>query len=223
MKKLLYLCLVGVLCFTLVGCGNKDNNNNNNENGNNNNGGAFEYGEDFINKNLKGDFWLIYKITHYEGGDRDSRTIEIRKTDKGYFFATSDDEDGILFIKNGDVYDWYGYSDGVYKSIGLPMEKEAVEGMMAGLTMYMSGYAAYDSMLNKTGSDTVAGRSCDKFAMDFSYPYANYKYKHTYCIDKATGVGLKLTVEAQSGGQKAGYEFEATKFQTSGVTLPEYE
>ena len=40
MKKILCLCLIGVLCFALVGCGNKDNDNNNynNENNNTNNG-----------------------------------------------------------------------------------------------------------------------------------------------------------------------------------------
>ena len=38
MKKILCLCLIGVLCFALVGCGN-NNNNYNNGNDNTNNGG----------------------------------------------------------------------------------------------------------------------------------------------------------------------------------------
>jgi len=61
MKKFLSLILIGMLCFTLVGCGNTDNNNDNGNNNNNqnNNGG---------NKNEEtgaAKFFNIFKSNNY--------------------------------------------------------------------------------------------------------------------------------------------------------------
>ena len=99
-------------------------------------------------------------------------------------------------------------------------EQSNIENMASGITMYMTEYAGHGSSLQKSGSDTIAGRSCDKYTMDYTHPSAKYKY--TYYIDKATGVGLKFTMDLTSAGEKMGYEYEATKFQTTGVTLPSY-
>jgi len=86
----------------------------------------------------------------------------------------------------------------------------------------MTTYVMYGDMLNKTGSRTVAGRNCDEYIFDYTYPGFGYKYQYTYCIDKATGVCLLVQIAIEGAGEKIGYEFECTKFETSGVSLPAY-
>jgi len=218
--------VVIILCFVLLGSGKKDETNNN-SNGNNDdnssineNNSDFAYGQDYIDQHLKGDYLIAYTVTTYSDGDSDSTTIEIRKTDKGYYYSADGSE--ILFIKNGDAFDMYSGSDGSFMKIGVSYDKETVQSMMLGVA-YMTSYASFATSLAKIGSGTIAGRACDKYEMDYSHPLYDYKFKYTYFIDKATGVGLKFSVDAASGGQKSGYEYEATKFQTSGVTLPNYQ
>ena len=222
MKKVLGIILIGVLCLTIVGCGKKTNNNNTdtNNDSNNRNSETFEYGQNYIDNHLQGDYWIIYNLTNYQDGENDVTTIEIRRTAEGYYFL-SDGSEG-LFIKNGDSYDMYNGYDGEFEKSEIPMQSEYVEAMMNAYTMYMTSYVGYSQALNKIGTDNVAGRSCDKFAMDFTYPVYNYKYKYNYCIDSATGVGLRFIIELSGSGQKMGYEFEATKFQTDNVELPPY-
>ena len=187
----------------------------------NNSGGnkteEFTYGQDYINKNLAGDYWIIYSITRYENGDSESITAEVRRTSKGYYYAYDDFE--MLFIKNGNGYDWYYGYDGDFQPWGTATEDEATMHMGMGLG-YMNAYSSYGSSMERSGSETVAGRDCAKYVYNYNYPFAAYKYKYTYCIDKKTGVCLKVTIEVQGQGQKAGYEFLCTKFQTSGVSLP---
>ena len=214
------VAIIAVACFFLLGKGDKSDDKNGDNGNKNTNIEAFEYGQDYINNNLKGDYWLVYNVTHYSGSDSGGVTMEIRKTSKGYFYSA--DGSDMLFIKNGDKYDQYYQDDDVYTNSGMQWDQDWVESMMAGVTTYMIGYAGYGTSLQKSGTGTIAGRSCDKYTMEYSYPGISYKYKHTYFIDKATGVGLKLTMDAQTGSEKAGYEFEATKFQTTGVSLPAY-
>ena len=226
--------VIVVVCLVMLGGGDKSGGNGNGDNTSNNGGNGgndsngnderserFEYGEEYISKHLKGDYWIIYKISTYDNGDADTKTVEIRKTDKGYYLASDGSE--VMYIKNEDKFDTYYGSDGEFTNSGMQIEEEYVKAMISGISLYMTAYATYESDLVKSGSDTVAGRSCDKYVMEYSHPYANYKFKYTYCIDKATGVGLKHTMEASAGGEKAGQEFEATKFQTSGVSLPDYK
>jgi len=208
-----------VLLFALTGCGKNDNTEKPSNSNNSGSGDVFEYGQEYINNNLK-DYWLEYTITSYENGNTDSATMEVRKTEQGYYWAV--DGSSMLFIKNGDKYDMYMESDGSYVNSGVQQEKDAVEGMMSGITTYMMGYAGYSSELKKSGTEVIAGRTCDKYIMEYSYPGYNYKYNYIYYIDKETGVGLKFTMDIVSGSEKVGYEFEATKFETSGVTLPSY-
>ena len=221
------IALLGVMLFMLTGCGTKEDTNTPNNggtttnSGNNTAGESFEYGQNYIDNHLKGDYWIAYNLTTYENGESDSSTIEIKKTDAGYYFSQNGSEG--LFIKNGDKYDMYNGSDGEYtKSEYMQYDKDYVELMMNAYTMYMTSYVGYANALSKSGTDTIAGRDCDVYKMDYNHPMYNYQYKYTYYIDKDTGVGLKFSMDLSGSGQKMGVEFEATKFQTSGVSLPNY-
>jgi predicted small lipoprotein YifL len=182
-------------------------------------GEAFEYGEQYILNHLK-EFHLIYNITTYENGETDTSTVEQIRTQDGIFWGISN-EDGMLLIKNGDSYDMYANTgDGTYEKAGMQYTKEMVDSLLAGMNAYMMAYTAYGSEMKKTGETTVAGRDCTEYTFEFSVPY---KYKNTYCIDKETGVCLKINIEVAGAGQKTGYEFEATKFVTSSVSLPAHQ
>ena len=72
MKKILSLFLIGALCFTLVGCGNKDNDDNNNYNNNDNsntNNGDINNNPQYndLEERLKSD---IFSIKYPEGWEK---------------------------------------------------------------------------------------------------------------------------------------------------------
>jgi hypothetical protein len=219
----LTLILAIVLSLSvLTACGGENGNSasSGSGDGSNNNGGAFEFGEDYISNNLKGDYQIIYNVTAYQDGETENITMEQIRTAEGYYWATGDD--GVLFIKNGENYDLYVKNGDKYENSGILYPKDTAEIMMSSVSMYMTTYAAYGDSLNKTGSQTIAGRDCNEYTLDYTYPGFGYKYKYTYCIDKETGVCLKVQMAIEGAGEKIGYEFECTKFQTSGVSLPAY-
>jgi len=245
MKKAVAFTLALVLVLSLAACGgNKSDasggdkntpsaNSGGSSGGDNNAGGnggdsndgineLFEFGEEYINNHLPAEYWIVYSITTYQNGETDNVTMEQIRTPEGYYWASGDD-DGMILIKNGDNYDVYMKYDDVYENMGMSYNKEIAELMMIGISTYMQTYAMYGSSLDRAGSQTVAGRDCEVYAFDYTYPVLGYKYKYTYCIDKATGVCLKSQIAIDGAGEKIGYEFECTKFQTSGVALPKYK
>jgi len=185
-------------------------------------GGAFEFGLDFIEKNLKGSYHIVYDITAFSDGEEDSISMEQIWTPEGFYFASNGD--GMLFIKNGEVYDVYADSgDGEFEKLPMTYPKDMAEAMVAGITGYMTTYASFADSLERDGSETVAGRDCEKYNLDFTHPMYNSKFKYTYSIDKATGVCLKFKMDLLSDGKKIGYEFVCSEFKTSGVSLPKYK
>jgi hypothetical protein len=184
--------------------------------------GSFDYGQSYIDNNLPDSYRLVYSITAYDNSGVSSVTWEQIRTSKGYYFNT-EDGDGLLFIKNGQTYDLYILgSDGVYENSGMDFEQSYVENLMSGFLGYMTNYVAYQNSMSKSGSDTVAGRACDKYS--FAYAHALYgSVTYSCSIDKATGVCLKWSMDAQAHGEKGGYEFVCTHFSTSGVSLPAYK
>jgi len=229
MKKLLAIALIAILALSLLTACNGNSNtpggggNNNSAGGNNSGGDKFEFGEDFIKNNLKGSYHIIYDISTFDNGAENKITMEYIQTDEGFYWSDGS-SDGMLFIKNGDKYDvYFGDGDGKFMSLGMQYDKATAEAMMFGLSGYMTAYGAYGSQMNKVGNKTFAGRDCIEYTYDITAPVYNYKYKNSYYIDKETGVCLMVSMEVQGAGQKVGYEFEATKFVTSGVSLPSYK
>lgn len=233
MKKILAFALILALALTLMtacdlgdilGGGDNDDGGGSNSSKDKGSDEKFGYGTDFINNNLKGNYWVVYNISTHSNGDTDSAVMEQRRTSEGYYYATDGGEEGMMFIANGDDYDLYmPNGDGLYTKSGITYPKDTAESMMYGISMYMSSYAGFGSELVKSGSATIAGRDCEKYTFDYTYPVYGYKYKYTYFIDKATGVCLKFDMELNGAGQKIGYEFECSKFETSNVKLPDYE
>ncbi|MDR2700162.1 MAG: hypothetical protein LBC12_05060 [Nitrososphaerota archaeon] len=184
--------------------------------------GSFDYGQNYIDNNLPDSYRIVFSITAYDSNEVISLPLEQIRTLNGYYFDTGVG-DGLLFIKNGTIYDLYVLgSDGVYENSGVNFEQSYVENIMSDLWGYMTNYVAYQKSMMKVGSETVAGRACDKYSLTYTQPlYGSVTYSCS--IDKATGVCLKWTCDAQASGEKGGYEFVCTNFSTSGISLPTYK
>lgn len=190
-------------------------------------GGTFEYGTDYIETHLGNNFWIIYTVTGYENGKTSLSTWEQKRTENGIYYAVTEDgdKDEILFIKSGESYLIFDKDgDGEFVTYGDTQSKEMVELQLLLFNVYMGYYSSWGTSLSpqSAGSQTIAQRDCAKYTYEYNYPGYG-KFKYTFCIDKETGACMKVQAEVVEQGQKAGYEFECTKFQRGGVTLPDYQ
>lgn len=211
------LILVLVLAAGLTACGGNDDDNDGGD-------GTFEYGTDYIESHLGTNYLVAYTITTHDGGSSASYSMELRRTENGYYMVDPDQsDDGILYIKGtGGYYEYAKNETGVYeKHYDTAISETTLSLYIGSVTVYMSIYAGYGATMQRNGSETIAGRDCAKYSYDYNYPGYG-KYKQTYCVDKETGVCLKFTVEWPGSSQKSGAEFLCTKFQKGGVTLPAY-
>ena len=225
MKKIFAIAPVLVLALSLLtACGGGGNNSSGNSVNKNGGGEKFEYGQDYIAQNLKGDYSITYK---YSISGQDDLIMTHTKTSAGYYYNYMGMEG--LFVKNGDKYDTYqGSAETGFTKVDFmdPLTEEEVKndsmyslvyGMIDG---FMIQYGNDTSGMKKDGTATVAGRNCEKYTFQIAGMGAAYKY--SYYIDKATGVCLKWDYDVAAGGQAASMTFECTEFKTSGVTLPSY-
>jgi len=169
--------------------------------------GSFPYGEAYIDSHLTSDYWIVYKS---------GQTVECRRTDEGYYYATGSGEQMTeqLFIKNGEEYTMYEKNPffAVFAEQPVANAKEMAESMMASSLSLMKVHLQMAHTLKKAGSEIIAERDCAKYTTALEHSDASL----TYWIDKETGLCLKSAAGAMT-------TFECTKFQTGGVTLPEAE
>lgn len=167
--------------------------------------------------NFTGDYSITYKMTASEGG---TSLQTYMHNSQGYYTSFGDAGSGstmrTLYLKNGDTYDAYlDWGDGSgFNSYGTSMPEEEIEqGFIFLSTKSMVG-DLYGGILKKDGSETVAGKSCDKFSATITAEGVTGKV--SYSFDKQTGVLMKWTTESPGGSMV----YECTEFKTSGVTLP---
>ena len=177
----------------------------------------FSIGKDEIKSNFKGDFSITFQL-HISASDESAEMTIMRSSD-GCYLATPDFQ--YLYIKNGDTYDLYFPSDdGFYKVDFIePQTEEQVEANMGVLYDLITTHSSI-SGLKKDGSETVAGRSCDKYtesAVGFGLALGA-----TYCVDKETGACLKFQYDMATQEGMGRMTFECTEFLTSGINLPAY-
>lgn len=185
--------------------------------------GKFDYDKNYITDNLKGDYSITYKMTYYSNGkETDSYNVKNVRTADGYYISLNDSSTNYLYIKNGDLYDYYygNPEDGFQKLGNIQYTKEEIDAQSSAFLGYMTFYSSNSSNLKRNGSKTIAGRKCEKYT--YSAKVLGYSVKHEYYIDKDTGVCMKYFFEAGGKGEKSGYDFECVEFKTSGVSLPSY-
>lgn len=185
-----------------------------------------DYTWEYILSHLPAEFSISYKIILNDDYGQETFYSKVVRTSKGYYFeGEGGPENSDLYIKNGDKYDNYYYDYYEKKFVfndGYPQSSQSSldDKFLISCGIYMAPWATTTGF-TKSGSQTIAGRSCDKYIFNAVAPGVNISY--TYFIDKATGVCLKMTFEASAGSQYGGYEFECIEFKTTGVTLPSYE
>jgi hypothetical protein len=193
-------------------------------------GGSFEYDSDYITEHLTGDYTITYKVTFYSTGEAPAVSNQkITRTSAGYYFETRGtsegevEEESRLYVKTGSEYYLYQYNedDDIYVlEHSTPYDEETMKQQVTAYMSYLSMHSE-QSGLKSDGTDTVAGRSCDKYKYSISLlGMAGMAY--SYSIDKETGVCLKYAIDVSGGGQKTGYEFLCTEFNTTSAVLPEF-
>jgi|GEM_PF-3101697 len=176
--------------------------------------GGNNNGKGSINNNYKGDYSITYKST-MPGVEGEQRQVFMR-TSQGYYFEVPGMKS--LFIKDGDEYlsynDMRGNGLEVY---GDPITQEQAEDIFTavyGFKVLPAAEELYGAKLKKDGTETVAGRKCDKYSTTITGEEGTGKV--SYCIDQQTGLILKSAIEG--AGNKIVQE--CIEFKTSGITLP---
>lgn len=168
---------------------------------------------------LKGDLSITMKTTDSTLKDWESIQVSMR-TAEGYYYSISG-EGGFkqLYVKDGNNYqvymDW-GQGEG-YINYGTPTSKEQIEDVIFYNSTYKKVEKLYGSVWKKDGTETVAGRICDKYTITIAAEGKTGTM--SYCYDQKTGIQLKSSAETSEGKLVT----ECTEFKTSGVVLPKLD
>lgn len=219
-KFILIIALVLTAVFTagfLTACGGDDGS-----------GGDFEYGSEYIKNHLGTNYSITYKFTSFVDGKESNYSQTNIRTSEGVYLSVSSDTGSsiihYLWIKNpSGKYDYYtgNPTDGFSKT-SLEYTESEIDLQSTVFLEYMSSYNVYKSGLKKDGTATVAGKSCEKYTYNYSYP-GHGTYKFSYWIDKASGVCLKYAWDVVVSGEgSGGYTFECTEFKIGNAELPRY-
>jgi len=185
-------------------------------------GGGSEYGPDYVAQHLTGDYWITYRYSASGSGTGSSDAVDmtLARTSEGYYWKAFGDE--ILYIKNGDTYDTYlrTTADAGFTKFenSQPVTQAEMEDSFSSFTAFMTQYGEAGSGMVKAGTETVAGRSTEKYTWNASLLGISIDY--AYWIDQETGVCLKYDYSMSTKSEGAGMTFECTEFKTSNVTLP---
>jgi len=223
MKKFITLSIALLLIFSLTACNliSLDIGD----------GSDFKYNSEYVKENLTGDYSITYKSVTYGNGQIESTNyFKVISTDEGVYTEITDEDgykSGYLFVRNGDNYILCEGSpeDGFTKPESLEYayqvtkeQAEAYGGM--GLNYFINYYSDMASLMKSDGTETIAGRKCDKFKAGITILGAGVQ--NFYSVDQQTGICMKFALAASAQGESGGMEFECVEFLTSGVQLPAY-
>lgn len=181
-------------------------------------------------------FSMTLRYYGSDGKDSSEYTIAYIVSDKGYYYRSSEDEQGVLFVSRGnDRYDYY-YLDETARTKTLYLDNtyarhDFTQYLLSFGTSYASDY------FERKGTDKVAGRKCEVYEFDYAKAYkkaasvagamlgedlSDYKFKYTYYLDSALGICLKQTYEASDGKESGAYGFEVTAFDDGPQSIDAY-
>ena len=172
----------------------------------------------YVASHLTDDFSITYSV-QYTGSE--AYSMSMTRTAAGYYLAIAGS--AMLFIKNGDKYDVYvddrndnftlvDYLDNY--------SEEEVQTQISTFFVLMTCYSGSEQNMVKTGTNRIAGRECDSYALDYSNVGMDQSF--IYSIDKATGVCLKYCFDIGSSQDNQSFSFECQEFKVGGVSLPAY-
>jgi len=232
MKKIISLSLALILALSLAACGGSGNSGGNSTNppvtqgGNETpSGGALgNFSKDFIKNNAGSNFIYTYTVTATGTAADGAETRTVIVTDEGHYYkyerpstsAIGENKSEYWYIKNADgkcdVY-YRRSDDTIAKQDDAAPDDWVGNCLSLDFISRVALYENYANYLKKDGSETFAGRDCEKFSLD------GKDGKCEYLIDKATGLSMKYKLDHYPNGTD---EFSATELTTGGQSLPAY-
>lgn len=182
------------------------------------------YGKDYIKNHLGNNYSITFTVKTKVDNQTDTKTETMIVTEEGYYYISeANNINGQTnqenwFIRNSaNEYDmWFRNSQGIIGRSSFGNTTCTEEDLQITLGMEFTYMSMYDGtgmaqFMEKSGTDTIAGRECDKYIYGGTYPYL---------IDKETGVCLKFTMATLTGGGIT--EYEVANFTVGGASLPAY-
>lgn len=140
-----------------------------------------------------------------------------------HWLLDSEDNEGTAYYlnKEGDHAYIYSYNDEQWEfnsSIAITSETKAEIQYYFSMSTWLCYGHDYDGIYKKSGTTTIAGRSCDVYSYSMNAIFEKFEY--TVAIDKETGATMKYSIGASVYNESASAGFEVTQWKTSGVTAP---
>lgn len=142
---------------------------------------------------------------------------------KGNVWWTYEGESGMAMVEQKDgfisLYSFDGEEWEIDSNI-LGQDAQSLRDIYgSALSAYLYNASNYSSTMKKVGSETVAGRSCDKY----SYSDSAYTVFASYdaSVDKELGITMKWHYTISAGDESGSVGMEITSFNSgSSVTVP---
>ena len=174
--------------------------------------------------------FVKYEITSKSDGEDDVTVVIAFGAKDKVFYVNSGEEETYIDLSDDTKFIVYNKDEeGEWTKMSTPYDDEyftkeqADEFVQAYFTLissYMTQYQAFENLEATKSSETVAGRSCDKYTV--KQATIGYSINYSFCIDKATGICMKWTVEGNSTEGSGYASFECKEFKTNyTITLPE--
>ena len=240
MKKLLLFIVLLLSISFLAGCnledlinnqdGDPENGQNNGEGDNGNNkepeDEIADVKEDYDTKEidnkldglrLQNGFFIKYE---YQSSDEDETTVVAYGAKGDVYYLISNTDEVIMDLSSDTGMSMYQKIDGEWNGTTVPYSdyftKENGKTLADTYALLAKDLCSmYDSVTEEDfvkTSDTIAGRSCDKYTTVVT---DGILMKHTICVDKETGVCLKWEVEAVTTSGSSFARFECKEFKTN--------
>ena len=137
--------------------------------------------------------------------------------DESYYDLSGEDS-AVIYTKNSGESQWSKFSVS-YEQTAKATYSSTIKAEFLSFAQAYNLFA--DSNATKSTA-TVCGRTCDKYAVNYSFPaFGNISLSYEVCIDAETSVCLKLYCAGSFEGSGGAVNFECTAFDTDPtITLP---
>ncbi len=199
LKILLSLLLVIVL-LSFCACGNNGEQGGEGE-GEQGDGESFKNSDEIRNQ-IK-EYFITIKFD-------DSTTLTYAQNSKANLYL---DESGDGFMTVFAEKAYYSITDTTKTKIATINDGSFNESGVTLFDTYLTSYSSYSDGLEKSGTATIAGRTCNKYTYSLLMVGS-----YSYYVDKTTDICMKM--EIVSGGEKTGWE--VTELKLNNVNLDKY-
>ena len=141
-----------------------------------------------------------------------------------FYEGTGEDRHGTAIYHADGMYHMYSYSEGEWEfSASVSDAQVNLADSYKTLFNTWAFWCYSDSLqgFQKQGEVSVAGRSCTKYSLNAAgiSTVGTYNFSYDVCVDKATGITMKVAFTGQAGLESAAVSYEVTRFITGGAVI----